>query len=200
MTELIKTQENIKILKIFPSFILGKCRCGCNEDIPIKSTTRFLGKYKKGHNFEGKNNPGFNNGKSNNREYGLIRDFNHPNCNKIGYLPEHVYNFTVRDGKLFCCMLSWGRVHHKDENKKNNDLSNLEGMTWTQHGKHHNPIQDHSHKRCIYPNCKHPSVTVLDSNGSPHWYNWNGGNICLRCYQKDWAKKKRQKKKLLNKS
>ena len=107
----------------------------------------------------------------------------------------------MRDGKLFCCMLKWGVVHHIIPKKQDgsDELDNLQGLTQKQHGKHHNPIQDHSDKRCIYPNCKHPSETILDKNGSPHWYNWNGGFICLRCYQKDWAKKKRQKEKLLNK-
>jgi hypothetical protein len=186
MTEII---ESHKVLKVYPSFILGKCRCGCNEDIPIRSTGRTLAKYKDGHNFIGKNNPGFNNGKSNNREYGLIRDFNHPNCDSIGYVREHVYNFTVRDGKLFCCMLKHGVVHHLDGNKKNNDLSNLQGLTQRQHGQIHNPKQDHGDKICIYPGCKNPTETSLDQHGSPHWYHWEDGFICSRCYKK-WHRKK----------
>ena len=184
MTELI---DSPKVLKVYPSFILGKCNCGCNEDIPIRSTGRTLAKCKKGHNFVGKNNPGFNNGVSNNREYGLIRDFNHPNCNKVGYVPLHVYNFTVRNGKLFCCMLKWGVVHHIiPKNQGGSDeLENLQGLTQKQHGKHHWPKKDHSQTRCIYPDCKTPEKTLMDPNGSPHWYNWNGGFICHRCFKRN---------------
>jgi transposase-like protein len=36
-----------------------------------------------------------------------------------------------------CCILSWGAVHHKNENKQNNDISNLEGMMTRIHTKVH---------------------------------------------------------------
>jgi hypothetical protein len=182
MTENIVNRTNINILKVFPSFILGKCRCGCNEDIPIRSTTRFLGKYKFGHNFTGKNNPSFNNGVSNNREYIIVYDPSHIHADSKGFVRRNIKVFTDHHR---CCLLPWSRIHHKDGNKKNDDISNLEGMTWRQHGQHHNPRQDHSDKRCIYPNCPNPTKTLLDPNGSPHWYNWNGGKICHHCYKKD---------------
>lgn len=178
----IYNRTNINILKVFPTFIMGKCRCGCNEDIPIRSTGRTLAKYKDGHNFIGKNNPGWNNRVSNNREYYIDYDPDHVHANDKGFVRRNIRVFT---NYYKCCMLPWGRVHHKDGNKKNDDISNLEGMTWRQHGQHHNPRQDHSHKRCIYPNCKNPTETSLDQHGSPHWYHWEGGYICSRCYKRD---------------
>ena len=188
MTELIGSP---KVLKVYPSFILGKCRCGCNEDVPIRSTGGILFRYKIGHVRRNKD------GIIVCAIYNLVRDRNHPNGDHDGYLGQHVYNFTVRDGQLFCCMLKWGHVHHKDGNKKNNDLCNLEGMTASQHTKHHNPVQDHSHKRCIHPDCKTPWETTY-SKGSPNWYNWTDGLICHKCYVKEWHKKQKLlKKKLL---
>jgi hypothetical protein len=56
MTEDSYHRTNIKILKVFPRFILGKCRCGdCDEDIPIRSTDGTLKKIKYKHNPKGKN-------------------------------------------------------------------------------------------------------------------------------------------------
>jgi hypothetical protein len=192
MTEII---ESHKVLKVFPSFILGKCRCGCNEDIPIRSTGRTLAKYKFGHNFVGKNNPSFNNGVSNNREYIIVYDPDHVHADSKGFVRRNIKVFT--DHHL-CCLLPWSRIHHKDGNKKNDDISNLEGMTWRQHGQHHNPQQDHSHKRCKDPDCKTPNITRLDKNGSPMWYGSNeDGWLCRKCYNKHWMRKKVNKLKLL---
>lgn len=41
-------------------------------------------------------------------------------------------------------------VHHKDENKLNNDINNLQLMTRSEHAAHHAKINYTSRKRDIY--------------------------------------------------
>lgn len=192
-------QRNLKLHLESPMI---DCACGCGQQLHSISISGNEQHFIIGHWAVGERSPSYNNGRSNNREYGLIRDFNHPNCNKVGYVPLHVYNFTVREGKLFCCMLKWGVVHHVIHKKKggSDDLSNLQGMTRKQHGQVHNPKQDpkERNERCIYPDCKNPTETALDQHGSPHWFHWEDGYICSRCYLKIWNRKQKLlKKKLL---
>jgi hypothetical protein len=53
---------------------------------------------------------------------------------KRGYVSEHrlVYETFHQ-----CCLLRWGVVHHKDGNRQNNHISNLEGMTQAMHTRIH---------------------------------------------------------------
>lgn len=68
---------------------------------------------------------------------------NHPNATANGYVLEHRYIVEQSLGRL----LSPNEiVHHKDGNKKNNVLSNLEITTQEKHGFHHN--KDKGRKWC----------------------------------------------------
>lgn len=55
--------------------------------------------------------------------YIKVLDKNHPNANYNGYVFEHVY---VMSKKLGRPLAKDERVHHKDCDKKNNHISNLE--------------------------------------------------------------------------
>lgn len=58
----------------------------------------------------------------------------HPNATSTGYVLEHR---VVMENHLGRLLTRREVVHHRDENKKNNDLSNLEVMTKGQHTRHH---------------------------------------------------------------
>ena len=63
----------------------------------------------------------------------------HPNQYSTGLYPLHRVVMENSLGRLL------GRdeiVHHKDENKQNNAIENLEVMTVAEHGKHHAPTVD----------------------------------------------------------
>lgn len=66
--------------------------------------------------------------------YRRVYCIDYPGSDKKGGIFEHVFNF---ENHYMCCMLPWGRVHHIDGNKLNNNIDNLEGMTWFKHMRIH---------------------------------------------------------------
>lgn len=58
----------------------------------------------------------------------------HPNCNSIGFIREHRYIIEQHIGRL---LTKEEVVHHKDNNKSNNSLDNLELLSVSQHLKNH---------------------------------------------------------------
>ncbi|AUS17019.1 HNH endonuclease [Bacillus velezensis] len=67
--------------------------------------------------------------------YKLIYKPHHPNSQKDGYILEHRY---VMSEYLKRPLKEDEHVHHKDENKLNNDVSNLELVTRSEHSSLHN--------------------------------------------------------------
>lgn len=62
----------------------------------------------------------------------------HPNANSLGLYPLHR---VLMENKLGRLLLASEVVHHIDENKDNNDLSNLQVMSASDHVKHHRQIR-----------------------------------------------------------
>ncbi|MFI5406586.1 MAG: hypothetical protein ACHQ1D_08750 [Nitrososphaerales archaeon] len=48
--------KDSKVIKVYESFVLGFCRCGCGTEINIKNRRGFLRQFAKGHNMIGKYN------------------------------------------------------------------------------------------------------------------------------------------------
>ncbi|QYC52504.1 HNH endonuclease [Salmonella phage SSBI34] len=66
--------------------------------------------------------------------YFYVYDPIHPMSNKAGNVYVHRYVAEAGFGiKLTPDLI----VHHKDENKLNNELTNLEVMTYSEHARHH---------------------------------------------------------------
>lgn len=59
----------------------------------------------------------------------------HPMSSKDGYIREHRFIMAQHLGRL---LEPWEDVHHIDGNKLNNDISNLEVLTRSEHTKLHN--------------------------------------------------------------
>lgn len=66
--------------------------------------------------------------------YVLIKEPSHPNAIKNGYVPEHR---KVMADFLGRALETTEHVHHKDGNKLNNNISNLEILSASEHMKHH---------------------------------------------------------------
>ena len=119
------TEEN-KVVKVFESFILGFCKCGCGTEINIRSG-HDLRRYSVGHNgrgennyFYGKNQKGpecvnWKGGRRKSRNYWLLWLPEYPTTRKDGCILEHVYFFQEY---YKCRMLPWGVVHHIDPVRK----------------------------------------------------------------------------------
>lgn len=71
--------------------------------------------------------------KQNDYNYALVED--HPNATKKGYVLEHR---VVMENYLGRLLTNDEVVHHKDGNKRNNDINNLELMSNSNHTKFHN--------------------------------------------------------------
>jgi hypothetical protein len=69
-------------------------------------------------------------------EYNYAYVPSHPNATKNGYVLEHR---VIMENSINRLLTNKEIVHHKDGNKKNNLLSNLELMTRAEHTSHHNP-------------------------------------------------------------
>ena len=74
----------------------------------------------------------------------------HPNSGKHGYVLEHRIIMENHLGRL---LNSNEVVHHKDENKKNNDISNLEVLSDIEHVRLHSSI-GRTYVRLCCPECK----------------------------------------------
>ena len=70
-------------------------------------------------------------------DYNYVYVPTHPNVTKHGYVLEHR---IVMENHLCRLLNSNEIVHHKDGNKKNNHISNLEIMTNSEHSKMHSSI------------------------------------------------------------
>lgn len=71
--------------------------------------------------------------------YVLIHAPEHPHANSNGYVPEHRLVMEKHIGRA---LHNFEVVHHRDGDKANNELSNLELMTRGGHSVHHNRRPD----------------------------------------------------------
>jgi len=178
---------------------LIKCECGtCEEVIPRYHSNGTYRRYAYNHHFRleknkrnqsGKNNSKWSGGEYFHRKegYWYIKDWSHPNRTKDGYVRKHVHNFTVREGKLFCCMLPWGIVHHINGVKTDNDIENLQGMMRSKHLSHHHKGKigrkmNFGGRICLL--CGSNKTTIDKKQKCEMWYKFKDGFICQRCYQK----------------
>ena len=81
-------------------------------------------------------------------EYALVPD--HPNATKNGYVLLHRVIMENYIGRL---LTSDEVVHHKDHNKKNNDISNLELLTVKEHYDLHSRERRHKYFILKCPYC-----------------------------------------------
>lgn len=118
--------------RIYKQNLLPKilCFCGCKELIPSLNVFGEPMKYKKGHSSKGSGNPMYNNGISNDKEYIIISKPDHPNKRINGFVPQHRLVMEQHIGRY---LTKDEHIHHKDGNRKNNHISNLQIVSNSEH-------------------------------------------------------------------
>lgn len=109
---------------------MTKCACGCNTEIHSVNKYGKKVNYIRGHGAIGKGKGWYIS--SDGYKMILMRD--HPFCDADGYTREHR---LVMEKLLGRYLEPWEEIDHKDENKLNNDISNLRILTKSEHTKHH---------------------------------------------------------------
>jgi hypothetical protein len=124
------------------------CECGCGEFTPIAHRTRSGRGQKKGEPLRFIN--GHNSRLLTSEEQARRASFRDPDALRYSGSPENYIKYKgrhmhrVEAEKMLGRPLEPGEiVHHKDGNKWNNDHSNLEVMTQSEHLRIHNHIRWH---------------------------------------------------------
>ena len=156
------------------------CACGCGERITPRSKWGDPRRYLMGHNLRlmprtGKDNAYWKGGRKIHDRYIQIL------IAKQKYVLEHRY---VWEQHNHACLLPWGVAHHKNGNKQDNRIENLEGMTMRQHTIAHNTI-DTSNRKCL--DCG-STKTYVNTRGCRVWNRFSTGYICVNCYNIRWRK------------
>jgi hypothetical protein len=90
----------------------------------------------------GDKNPQWKGGRTEKTGYTLMRVAGHPFADKRGYVKEHRYVVEQSIGRY---LKRSEIVHHKNHNRKDNRIENLEVLTLSQHMKLHKP---HRYRKC----------------------------------------------------
>lgn len=92
----------------------------------------------------GSGNPAWKGGVTYRQGYKFIKMPLHPNRNRGGYVAEHRLVVEKQIGRY---LNSTEQVHHKDFDKTNNDITNLEILTRSEHLRLHRNSQSDRYKR-----------------------------------------------------
>lgn len=98
---------------------------------------RVPARFKQGHHIrtvdqKGEKNRYWKGGRTKHEGYSFLYIPGHPNAEASGYVREHIH---VYQEYYRCCMLDWGEIHHINEQRDDNRIENLQGMTSSQHSK-----------------------------------------------------------------
>lgn len=201
---LVHMTGKTKVIKVFESFILGKCRCGCNEDIKIMTSTwekgigHYLQRYKSSHNPRNypKNLP--TREKHHNYKGGIskmtdkylgIRRPHHPFAEKNGYVLLHRYRMELTLGRY---LTEEEVVHHIDGDGHNNEESNLRLFASQSEHIVFELTKDMSGRSCKI--CGSKKTQMKKKKGKLHaqWYgNEIDGFTCRNCHNRNYVRNKK---------
>ena len=156
------------------------CECGCGELIPSITRRGYPARFKNGHTQMGKLHFRWNGGRTKRDGYWLVLKKDHHFANRDGYVLEHR---LVYEEYYNCCLLPWCDIHHINEIKDDNRIENLKLIgTRSDHVKHHKQPIDMENRICLLCDSKKTGL----KKDRPHWYKFETGVICSKCYMKNY--------------
>lgn len=165
---------------------LIECHCGCKMMIHKLGTDERIRKFVRGHHVIGDKNPRYNGYKSiDNDGYRLLYKPDHLNSRKWGWILEHRYIVSKYLGRP---LKKDELIHHINENRLDNRLSNLMIMTRQEHQHHHISV-DISDRFCS--KCG-SNETRSTKNKYKQWFIYEGGFQCSKCYNKCYYEKRKE--------
>lgn len=185
MTEDSYNRTNINILKVFPSFILGYCRCGCGnplDSLRTKNRPHYLKFYLQYHNRKPKTNK---------LEYRRVYRPDHPNADAKGCVR---YHRLVMEEKLGRYLEPWEIVDHINMDRQDNRPENLRLFSSNStHITYHKTIIDIFDRMCSDPECKNPKNDKIKmANGRPKWYgDKERGFKCFICWKREMRRSRK---------
>lgn len=206
--DIVHMSETVLVIKVYESFVLGKCGCHDHEDISIRNTMGVISRFKKGHRIKGKLNPNYGISKigkdslswkggryKTTNGYWYIWCPNHPFCNAQGYVLEHR---LVMEQHLGRYLTKEEVVHHiipVTRDYCNNDISNLE--LFDTNGNHlSKTMKKNDNIICSDPKCKTPTKIKYNFRGHRLCFrDGKGGWLCYNCYQRKMYKIRHKKVK-----
>ena len=148
---------------------------------------------KKGVNFRDKNG-NWKGGKTTERGYEIIKAYTHPFAPKNKYMRKHRYileiYYSIKFGFPIYILSKWFAIHHKDGNKRNNRIENLQILTHSKHTTITNNTQriykrmDYSGVTCLLCGSDKTSFAVRKEIKYYRWHHYKNGRICDSCYNK----------------
>lgn len=201
--------EETKVIKRFKPFILGKCQCGCGNDIKIitsiyqKGLGYWLKKYVLGHNPRNypKNLPTrekhwrWKGGVRRFGKYITLRRKHHKYCDNDGYVLLHRYRMELMLGRY---LTRKEVVHHisteLDENGLlNNDEDNLMLFASNSEHKSYELTKDMSRRICVI--CGACKTWIKITKEGKKYHIWHGDGydkwLCTKCHHmvRYWIRK-----------
>lgn len=123
IVSLLEWCDRTQTLKKSQQFTLGKCWCGCGNDISLYDNKRYrLKRFRIGHTYKGKIKKyrvAAGHG------YYFIRNPEHHFARKSGYIFEHRLIWEQYNNAI---LLPWANVHHINGKRDDNRIENLEAM------------------------------------------------------------------------
>lgn len=168
-------------------FIYCGCKCGFTRNKYDKRGRKL--KFISGHSTRGNLAHHFI-GRKKGSGYWLIYKPDHHFASKRGYVFEHR---LVWEEHYNCCLLKKASLHHKDRNKLNNHISNLEAYpSHSPHARYHMlgnklSLKDMSDRICLL--CGSKTTLIGKKDGYQKWYIYKDGFICNKCGIRELRKK-----------
>lgn len=176
--DILTIAEMVRRSSKFVEFIY--CGCNCGKTRPRYDSRGIERKFIRFHNLKINIPWNYKNGRRHSKGYIFILKPEHREADINGAVREHR---LVWEAAYNCCLLPWADVHHINDVKDDNRISNLQAMTHGEHATLSGTV-DKSDRCCFLCGS---ITTYTRKNGWQMWYYYDLTQetwMCSKCYGK----------------